>query len=72
MSSVSGSNQNDGNFNDTEINDVKKFDSREHCVAITNDISLKGQTNWFNGLDVLTDSDGCENKVDRDFAKYEL
>ena len=45
---------------------------RQRCVAVTKDIALKGQSHWFNGLDVLTDTDGCENLVDRDFAKFEL
>ena len=45
---------------------------RVRCVAVTNDISIKGKTHWFNGIDVLTDSDGCENLIDSDFAKFEL
>ena len=27
---------------------------------------------WFNGIDLLTDTDGCENLIDHDFAKFEL
>jgi len=27
---------------------------------------------WFNGINLLTDTDGCKNLIDHDFAKFEL
>ena len=55
-----------------EDSDVSASVLRKRCVAITNDINIKGQDRWYNGMDFLTDTDGCENLIDQDFSKQEL
>ena len=45
---------------------------RERSVATTGDIKIMGSEGWIDNLDVLTDTDGCENIMDFDFAKNEL
>ena len=53
--------------NDTD-QDISAAAWRKRCVAVTNDVNIKGKDRWFNGVDLLTDSDGCENLVDSEFA----
>jgi len=56
----------------TEDSDVSAATMRWRGVAVTNDVNIQGKNRWFNGIDLLTDSDGCENLIDHDFAKYDL
>ena len=55
---------------DGNVSAVLSF--RRRCVAVTNDISVKGKDRWFNGLDVLSDTDGCKNLIDYNFVQFEL
>ena len=56
----------------TKSNDVSASTLRRRRVAVTNDINIQGKDRWFNVNDFLTDSDGCANRINYDFAKYEL
>ena len=56
----------------TDNSDVSASVWRRRRVAGTNDINIKGQDHWFNGMDILTYTDGYENRIDHDFVKYEL
>ena len=55
---------------DGNVSAVLSF--RRRCVAVTNDISVKGKDRWFNGLDVLSDTDGCKNLIDYNIVQFEL
>ena len=46
--------------------------AKKRRVAITSDVNIKGIDQWFNKIETLTDSDGCEDCVDYDFAKRYL
>ena len=56
----------------TKSNDVSASTLRRRRVAVTNDINIQGKDRWFNVNNFLTDSDGCANRINYEFAKYEL
>ena len=41
-------------------------------IAVTTDINIVGTGEWFNKVETLSDSDGCEDAIDFGFVKRSL